>query len=325
MTMLADTSRDTSGRKPVAILSHATAQAYYLTWDLERAKPARPSKASPLPRARASNDVLNMFSNSFIGFGGPPLNLVVPRKELVYANDRVVAHLCGGELPTGSFWRFNDSLYISSPELCFVQMARSLSEPQLVEFGANLCAGYFKDVATDGLPERVPVTTPEKLARFVDRAKGLRGAVKASRALRWVIANSRSPMETKLYILLVYPKSRGGYGLRFPELNYDVQPGRHESMVEQGWFMLDGCWSDDHVGYEYYGGDHDAAIVSDRRRLDALEALGWNMVVIDKQRLYDPEAFEIAVRQITAHLGIRLRKPTNWEQKNLALRNELGL
>lgn len=325
MTTQAETSKETSSRKPVAILSHATAQTYYLTQDVARPHAARPTKASPLLHARATSDVLGYFNSSFAGFGGPPFNLVVPCKELVYSNERVVARLCGSDLPAGSLWKFTETLYISSPELCFVQMARSLSEPQLTELGANLCACYYKDLASNRLPERLPVTTPEKLARFVGRAKGLYGAAKSSRALRWVIANSRSPMETKLYILLVYPKSQGGYGLSFPELNYDVQPGRHESMVEQGWFMLDGCWPDDHVGYEYYGGDHDAAIVSDRRRLDALEALGWNMVVIDKQRLYNPDAFDIAVRQIATHLGIRIRKPANWEQKNLALRKELGL
>lgn len=325
MTAKAEIATDANGRKPVAILSHTTARAYYLTQDVECEKSARPSKATPLSRARASSDVLGRFNNAFTGFGGPSLNLIVPRRDLAYANERVVAHICGTELPAGALWRFNDSLYISSPELCFVQMASYLSEPQLTELGANLCGIYYQDPVNDRLPKRSPVTTPEKLARFVERAKGHYGVAKATRALRWVIANSRSPMETKLYILLVYPKSQGGYGLSFPELNYDVQPGRRESMVEQGWFVLDGCWPGKGVGFEYYGGDHDETIVADRRRLDALEALGWNMVVIDKQRLYDPEAFEVAVRQISTHLGIRIRKPANWEHKNLALRHDLGL
>ena len=49
------------------------------------------------------------------------------------------------------------------------------------------------------------------------------------------------------------------------------------------------------------------------------------MVVIDKQRLYDPEAFDIAAKQLAGYLNYRIRKGEGWQEAHTALRKDLGL
>ena len=300
--------------------------AYYRTLDPADPKAARPSRASPLARASAADELLKGFNAAYSGFGGFPLDLLVPSKKLLRSSADVVAHLCQNELPANSFWKLNDSLFISSPELCFVQMAKTLSVPQLVELGVNLCSSYYVDTKSKKLPERKPITTPAKLAHYTGRACGVHGVKKAKQALKRVVAGSRSPMETKTFVLLCCPRSIGGYGFGLAAFNHRVNAGRYAHLTEQGFFKIDICWPKPNVGVEYFGDDdHLNNVVHDRRRLDALEALGWKMVVIDKQRLYSPTEFNVAANQIAEHLNYRIRKTGGWQAAHTMLRHDLGL
>ena len=315
-----------SQTSPVVVLSHRTAMAYYRTLDPAHPMAARACKASPLARASASSQALNVFKPGYYGYGGAPFDLLVPSRQLVRVSKSIVAHSCEVELPANSFWRLHDSLFVVSPELCFVLMAQLLSAPQLVELGLNLCGGYYVDTKAGKLPEREPLTTPRKLASYVERASGMKGVKKARDALRWVVPGSRSPMESKSFVLLCYPRNRGGYGFELAELNHRVNPGRAVRLSEQDYYRIDISWPDDSVGFEYYGeGEHEGRVVQDRRRLDALEALGWHMVVVDKQRLYSASAFDVAADQLASHLGFRIRRGSEWQASNDALRKELGL
>ena len=307
------------------MLSHDTAAEYYLTLDPLSANAAVPTRAKPLNCARATSISSININPNFSGFGGLPLHVLVSEKGLVRRSNIAVAHVCEAALPQGSFRKLNDTLFIVSPELCFLQMAWELSLPKLVEFGINLCASYYRDLKKGDLPERPPIVSARKLLRYVENMSGKPGAAKAKKALQWIKDNSASPMETKLFILLVFPKRYGGYGFSDAVFNFEIDPERYAFLTEQDSFKIDICFPDKHVGVEYYGEESHQDTVKDRRRLDALGTLGWDMTVIDKQRLYDPQAFDIAAHQIAQHLGQRIRKPANWDEKNFELRYELGL
>ena len=300
--------------------------SYYRTLDPSHEQAARATKALPLAKARASNELLKTFNRAYSGFGGAPFDLLVPSTGLRRSTSELIAHSCEYELPSNSFWKLKDSLYVVSPELCFVQMAQQLSIAQLVELGINLCGSYFVNTKSGDLPERAPITTPLKIAKYIERVSGMKGTKKARQALKWVVPGSRSPMETKVFILLCYPSSRGGYGFALAEMNHRVEPGRYVFLTEQGYFLIDICWENPHVGVEYYGDkDHIHNVQHDRRRLDALQSLGWRMVVIDKQRLYNPEEFDIAASQLAVCLNHRIRKGQNWQDTHTSLRKDLGL
>lgn len=132
-------------------------------------------------------------------------------------------------------------------------------------------------------------------------------------------------MESKLHALLCSPSRIGGYGFPQAVLNHDIRPGRNDNLTEQKYYSVDICWPRQKVGVEYFGEAEHQDAIHDRRRLDALGALGWKIVVIDKWRLYDPASLDVAVRQIAKHLGRRMRFGSSWTVKNAQIRRDLGL
>lgn len=312
-------------RNQVAIVSHQSAWSYYRTLEPAGRYAAKPCNDYVLADASTKAGALEGLNLDYPGFGSSPIEFLVPSESQYRKTSAFITRSCKAELPKDSFWKFNERHYIVSPELCFVQMAQSLSLAQLVELGTNLCAPYYIDLNTDKPKKRNPITTPNRLSQFVGSATGVIGAAKARKALDLISPDSASPMETKQYVLVRFPKCYGGYGMKGLKLNHKVNPGRYSYLAEQGYFEIDLCWPKEHVGMEYFGENEHQDHIHDRRRLDALEALGYHVVVIDKQRLKNPDSFDIAMKQVARHLKYSIRKPQNWEEKNLALRRELGL
>ncbi|HAM14259.1 MAG TPA: hypothetical protein DCP91_00030 [Eggerthellaceae bacterium] len=204
-------------------------------------------------------------------------------------------------------------------------MSQYLTMAQLVVLGSNLCSKYYLDPDTKEIMHRKSLTTRERIARYLDTGEKIYGAGKAKKALVYVEDRSASPMETKTHVLVCLPLHKGGHGFAKPVFNYEVNPGRYAHLAEQGHFEIDLCWVDEKVGIEYFGEKEHPDPIRDRRRLDALGALGWKIVVVDKRRLANPDSFEIAMKQVARHLGRRIRKPDGWAEKNLALRREIGI
>lgn len=303
------------------ILSHGTAADY---WGTPAASGSSIVGGDPLLRAQAdarrAADLAN--TNDWLV---PPLEVLVGEGHGNHSTQCQRIRRCRVPLPAGSFRRIKEALLVASPELCFVQSARSLSFGRLVEFGLNLCAGYCIDHFCDSIEPREPVASPESIRAYLERLSGLGGREKALRAARYLQGGAASPFEAKTYALLRLPLQYGGYGISGIRFNYEVEAGRHRIMTEQGRYFIDLCIPELKVGIEYYGEKEHKDVIHDRRRLDALEALGWNMLVIDKQRLFSTDAFERAVLQVAKRAGLRLRRRPEWHAKHAALRHELGL
>jgi len=308
------------------ILSHGTAQSYYLTLDPKRNNIARPSMDNPLPCADALSRTFEGVNTNYAGFGNGPFEVLVPQSELRRSRSGLITHCSSLDLPKGSFWKFRTSLYISSPELCFVQMANKLSQARLVELGINLCAKYYLHPRSGEIFEREPITTVAKLKAYLERIdSSYHGVRNAQRALKWVVDNTASPMESRCAILIHYSKRYGGCGFPLIEANHRVNPGSFKHLAEQGYFEIDGCWPDKFTGYEYLGDKEHQDLAKDMRRIDALSALGWHIVTFNKKVCYNPDAFDVAVRQLARHMRIRIRRQPDWSEKMLELRRELGL
>ena len=85
-------------------------------------------------------------------------------------------------LPAGSLRSLSqpdgeDTLLVTSPELTFVHLASLLSYPRTVHLGYELCGTYAPDASRPfGVRERPPLTTPAKLAAYLDEIGPVRGA-----------------------------------------------------------------------------------------------------------------------------------------------------
>ena len=306
------------------IITHHSAASYWLHADLTKNNLSADEQSPLLACARNSKD-LQRFDTGFPGFGAHPIHLMVNDKRLIRASRTIVTHVNTVELPKGSFVKLRDGLYVVSPELCLVQMARYLSDAQLVELAMNFCASYYIHPLTSRIDKRKhQATTPASLADYVNRSP-LRGSLKAANCMPLVLSGSRSPVETKLSILLRKVTSRGGDGFPVHALNHYVSADDRDNVAEQNEFYIDIAYPKQHVGIEYYGEEYHKDSAKDRRRLNALRAMGWSILTLEKQQLYNADLFEVFSNQLSICLGVEASRPWDWDVKNRQLRFELGL
>ena len=156
--------------------------------------------------------------------GERPYHVLVADAASRGKSQLVRSHVCAAAYPPGSFRRLTHDLYVSSPELCFLQLAPSLPFGRLALLGMELCGGYALDADdSEGFRRREPLSTAAALRRVSQRFSGVKGAKPARLAARFLVDGALSPMEAAVVLLLCAPTSRGGYGLAPPVLNAEVR------------------------------------------------------------------------------------------------------
>lgn len=139
---------------------------------------------------------------------------------------------------------------------------------------------------------------------------------------------SRSPMETRAFLLMCLPKRYGGYGLPKPSLNMRVPLTQHEqTLARRRYFECDLCWPEERLIIEY-DGHADHAERSDRDRdsvkRNVLISKGYTVLTITGGQIRDKRMFDKITRETAKLLRYRLRAfPKDWEEKRAELRREL--
>lgn len=242
----------------------------------------------------------------------------------------VRTHTFTGDLPPGALFPCGEGVLVPSPEFVFVTMAPKLAFAELVALGYELCGLYSFDNSTDrGLRSRdVPLTTREKLRRFIAALKGHPGSRRAALAIDHVLERSASPMETAVTMQLCLPCARGGYGLPAPRMNHPLAlNARARSIAGKGTCILDICWPDRKLLVEYNGGfDHTQrdAQFADRARINAIAEMGYDTVELTMGQVSSPEAFEAIALRLGKHLGKRIpTRARGRTPQRMQLRDEL--
>lgn len=174
----------------------------------------------------------------------------------------VVGHTCSlGGVQLGSI----RGLRVTPPIDTWLQLAAILALDDLIVLG-------------DALVRRThPFATVEQLRGAVAGMTGARGARLLREALRNIRADTDSPRETRLRLIIVRA------GLPEPEVN-GVIANEHGEFVARG----DLLYRLYRVLVEYDGGDHrlqESVYNHDIDRLDDIMALGWRVVRINKSHL----------------------------------------
>ncbi|GAA6490174.1 hypothetical protein K270103H11_27410 [Gordonibacter urolithinfaciens] len=120
-----------------------------------------------------------------------PLHVIVAGQEQRRPSSEFVCHVWSGPLPKGSVLDTQNGFCVCSPELCFLQMANSLSMVELIMLGFELCGTY--DVSDGDVRECQPLTSVAKLSAFADKMHGVNGRKNALAALKQVVGGSASP------------------------------------------------------------------------------------------------------------------------------------
>lgn len=308
------------------IIADESALFFHLHSDAAHKLGAVPTLVNPLEACATTASDYKSFNPSHPLYGGMPVSVLVSRAADRRQSRTIRSRCCSDELPSGSFWKLREGLYIATPELIFARMGNFVSDAKLAEIGMNLCSRYYIDHRTDAIEDRsVFATTPEQLKRYLEKASDLKGSKKALKSLRWVLGNSGSPMETIMKLQFCNPLWSGGLSLPFTHMNYNVSAGRLSRMAEQSIYCIDMVDLLTHTGLEFDGVESHQDVSKDKRRRNALRALNWEVFAIDKTVLFNPDATINAGLQIARHMGIRIQFPKNWEKAFVRLRTDLGL
>ena len=268
--------------------------------------------------ARTAED-FESFNTPESEFGQPPIDILVPASNPPRCPDRFKPHKQLCKLPRHALYPLWDGIHIVSPELCYVQMCRSLSLVGALELGMELCGTYaLRPSDRGGMAQRdYTLIDAGALRRHVESWRGLRGIETARTAAKYLAGNSASPMETKLFLLLCLPLQYGGYNLGFPELNpkFDLDPEELE-ILRRSKVKPDMLWRQEMLVIEYDGRQHEEEEQSkyDAMRKTVLEGRGYTVRQVKRQQLYNPLAFHSFACSVGAFLGIRQRPMTDKHQ-----------
>lgn len=227
-----------------------------------------------------------------------------------------------------SLLRLDDQTYVVSPELCFLQMAQSLSRVQLVRTGFDLASQY--SFLPDGsIAFRLPVTSSLRLERYLRLVEGMRGLVNARWASKFVCDNSASPRETELAMLLCLPCHCGGYGLPNPRLNEQVAiESKYQHLFSSNYYVCDLLWKEARFALEYdsdqfhVGSDR---IAHDSERRSALDLLGTKVVSVTNHQIKNVQEMDKIARLATRCLNKRFHADHGYDyrQRQRQLRKEI--
>lgn len=293
------------------VLSHETALSHLRAHRECGYEAMMPARVRTLDDCVCSLHQIEEFSLPFLVDNENSLHVLVPSLSKKQKSKDHVCHVLTGELPHGAFWRIGNGVYAASPELLFVEMATVLSFVDLVLFGLELCGTYTLRPHSDEGMRNCPVaTTKTRLRSFVRRAKGMRGATIAQRALKWVVDGSNSPMESSLMLLLCFPIRLGGYAFRLPDLNPSMTLGRKAAqMLDYGSMRCDLHWIKEHVAIEYDSTTehlNPRAAAQDARRANTLRYKDIELITVTPQMIADHNQFDGVAKQLAKALGARM-------------------
>ena len=214
--------------------------------------------------------------------------------------------------PAGSFYQVTTGIFAASPELCFVQLGARVSRIELILYGSALCSTFVIDpTAHGGLGTRRPLTSKQKIAKFIAQNSHLTGIAPARRVLPFLVDGAASPPEIFLQMVLLLPHFLGGFGLPGCETNHRLLLSpRARSIARRNTLVPDCCWPEKRLAVEYdSNAEHltSQQITLDATKRLALEKEKFRVVTVTNQQLADPGHMAGIAREIARRLEIRLR------------------
>lgn len=238
-----------------------------------------------------------------------------------------------------SFAKIADGCYMSTPEACFLQLAKRLDYVDLLMVGMELCGTFGIDPREPGgfLSRKwdCAPSTQELMLRYAQKAARAHGRAKALRAARRLANGSASPKEAQLYLLLCLPRCEGGYGLSKPLLNARVRVSGGEAIVIGKKSDLDLAetrrpdlyWREGKMALEYESDDWHAGTADlsrDSKRRGDLESANVHVMTVTKKQLYRSDLLDKVAHVVARRTGKRVPAwSPDWGRLHAELRSRL--
>lgn len=281
---------------------------------------------APLPATDriAASDAKKFFERN-LGEIERPLHILVPHESNRGRIMHAVCHVSSRSFPRGSFIRVEPGIFVSSPELCFIQLAPKLSMPALIRLGFELCGTYgITTIGRVNYAQTIPLTTTANLRRIVESIDSMPGLAKAKKALPYIVNNSASPMETALTMLLCLPLRMGGYNLPYPHMNHQVEPNKHSHFsADKRCYYCDLLWPKASVALEYDSfqfHNNASKIADDAGRRTQLLGRGIVVISVTSRSVRNIIELDRITHILAKKLGYRLRSgEATWRTKQYQL------
>lgn len=277
---------------------------------LEKPESLRPTQANPLskgvphlPEKPKCNSALTMLP--------APLDVVVASEKDRSQSKQFSNHIWQLPDKVSSFLFLDKGIYLSTPEFCFAQLARECNAIELMKLGFELCGTYRLDRKSPiGFRNAQPLTSPGAITRFLEKLPS-RTPTAANTALKFIRADSASPMETCLALLLGLPTRYGGYGLGVPTMNSETFIStRQGKRVTHNRYHCDLFWPEQRVAVEYNSREfhiNEQAIERDASRINDLKAAGIEVVAVTRAHVANPDTFDAVAHTVARLLRKRVR------------------
>jgi len=270
-------------------------------------------------KGAAASDIYGI--TSFLNISAP-VHIMVPDNSQRRKWNNCVFHKAPASFPANSIVRIADNLYIISPEMCFLLAARILPLTSLILLGFDLCAKFRPNRSEKYSQVSItPVTGTEKISKFLNTCSNIHGLYKARMAVRYVLNNSNSPMETKISMLAGLPLSLGGYGLPAPQLNPTVKLSPSASLfLGRDTCKPDIAWPDALCAIEYDSRQYhleEDQFVYDKKRSSALALTGYTVLNVTYEQLNSFMKIEDFFKTLRHTLQLHSRTPAMEKYLNL--------
>lgn len=221
-----------------SVITHLSALRWLLSHENPREQGDRASRAGLTDARVPPADMLEKLQ-WFLDQEDRQLEFLVADRSVFRRSKQAMARVHLGALPAGSLIPIpsgNDeiSLYVTSPELTFVQCCRRVDLPQAIFYGMALCSGFRIDpYAPGGVTTRRytdgQLTSVARIGVYLDRLPNIHGSKMARRALPHIKECALSPREIGLAMFFGLPNRLGGMALGHIALNQrvDVYDGRN--------------------------------------------------------------------------------------------------
>lgn len=225
-----------------------------------------------------------------------PISLLAPENRERNAGENYRLYVFSKHFPYRSFVKLNDrgnaaeKVFVVCPELAFIYAAEKLPLCLAVQVGCMLCAEYVRDDnEIYKQRNRNPITSVNKIKRYVEKAKNVRGIRKARIAIQYVSDNCNSPMEVNLATIAKLPIHKGGYGLHDFEMNaMAILKPEGANLIERKVLHCDIVWNKEKVAAEYESDlTHldKGQFTYDKKRTTALTISGYRVINITKNNI----------------------------------------
>jgi len=219
----------------------------------------------------------------------------------------------------------HEGLAVSSPELCFLQLARSSTLQELIFYGFRLCSTYrFNEFSPTGMEPIEPLMTISSAKALLTRLSRCHGSALARKALSLVIENAASPKEIEAAMRLSLPYNLGGYHLNDLELNPSITLDKAgQAALGRPTLKPDFLWRSAKVLAEYQSDLTHLDLEQhafDLKRMNVFVRMGYKQISINSEHLSSIPRMDALAKDIAKLSGKYIRPSlADYPSRQLAL------